>query len=134
MRRKILVSVFVLTLLPAMLYAGQVSGTIQGYSCVTQGKACPIGKEDPLVAIERVFVLKTSGQAFYFIPNVDRAVLARHLLEEVRVIGELNKKYKSITAKEIKAKRRGKWRIVWSIDWEKELQKKLGFDDPDISI
>ena len=76
--------------------ADTVEGSIQGFTCVTQGKVCPAGQEDPMAAAERVFVVLTKDNTYYFVPNVDRAVLARHLNERVKISGKINSKYNSI--------------------------------------
>ena len=65
-----------ISLMPALAMADAVVGTIQGFHCVTQGKVCPVGKEDPLAAVEKTFVLHVQGKDFYFVPNIDRAVLS----------------------------------------------------------
>ena len=86
-----------LALSPLAAFAGETTleGSIQGFTCVTQGKVCPVGKEDPLAGIERVFVLLIDDNNYYFVPNVDRAILARHINEKIRITGNLSDKYKS---------------------------------------
>jgi hypothetical protein len=103
--------------------AGAIEGTVQGFRCVTEGKVCPVGKEDPLAAVERVFVLHVTGKEYYFIPNVDRAVLARHINRPIKIEGSVDKEDKSIMAKEIYAKENGKWEEVWSKAMEDEMYR-----------
>ena len=102
---------------------GAVSGSIQGFMCVTQGKVCPIGKEDPMAAVENVFVLLVDAATgeYYFVPNVDRAVLARHINQNVKIDGTVNIKMKSIKASDIYVN--GK--KVWSANWEDELYNSV---------
>lgn len=116
-----------MSLVPLAGFAAQssVEGTIQGFNCVTQGITCPVGKEDPMAAVERVFVLLTDSDEFYFIPNVDRAVLARHINEKIRVVGELNTKYKSIQASYIQVMNKGGWKNTWGIQEEQDLLKEM---------
>jgi len=47
-----------------------------------------------------VFVLLVDAAKgdYYFVPNVDRGILARHINEQVRVDGVVNEKMKSIKA------------------------------------
>ncbi len=120
MRNKLsLVIPILLLLIPVISYAAPatIEGTIQGYNCVMQGKTCPIGSEDPLVQTENTFVLLTNdGKSFYFIPNVDRAVLARHVAEHVRVIGEVNKENNAIRANSIDTEKNGRWKTAWAKD------------------
>ncbi len=37
---------------PMMATAASLTGSIQGLACVTQGKVCPIGMEDPVIAAQ----------------------------------------------------------------------------------
>ena len=95
----LILSLVVLVILPSAALSGQVEGSIQGLTCVITGKVCPIGQEDPMAAAEKVFVILTKGNAYYFVPNVDRAVLARHINDRVRVTGDIGSKYNAISAK-----------------------------------
>lgn len=126
MRKLLPLIVFVAVLLPTLAFAAPVTveGSVQGYNCVTQGRTCPIGQEDPLAATESVFVVLTPENKYFFVPNVDRAVMSRHINEPVRVKGELNPQYSSIRATSLETQRGGQWRVVWS----PEMQK--GFFDP----
>ena len=125
MKKKLLLIMFALVLVPVLASAAQVEGTVQGYTCVTQGKVCPVGKEDPMVAVERVFVVLTAAGDYYFVPNVDRAVLARHIRKKVRVTGALNAKFKSITASKIERRYKGGWKVTWSPEMQRDIEKKL---------
>lgn len=102
-----------------------MEGTVLGFHCVMMGKTCPVGKEDPVVAAERVFVVVTSGGNYYFVPNLDRAILARHITEKVRVTGTINSKYKSIVADVFEVYKNGKWKTVWSKKMQEEFYKEL---------
>jgi hypothetical protein len=120
-----LVVFFVIATIPALAMAGAIEGTIQGFHCVTEGKVCPVGKEDPMAAVESVFVLHVKEKEFYFVPNVDRAVLARHLNRPVKIEGAVNRAMKSIQASKIYAKRNGNWRSVWSPLLEDDAYREL---------
>jgi hypothetical protein len=126
-KKWLFVAIFMgILLIPAMAIGATQTGTIQGFNCVTQGKLCPVGKEDPMAAAEKVFVLwNEKDKKFYFIPNVDRAVLARHLAEMVRVEGNMSDKYNAIYAQEIYAQEGKKWRKVWTLDWQDEIYKDV---------
>lgn len=108
---------------PVMAIGASLTGSIQGFNCVTQGKVCPIGMEDPVIAAENVFVLLVDAAKgdYYFVPNVDRAILARHINETVKIDGTVNAKMKSIKANEISVK--GK--KVWSIDLEDKIYQDI---------
>ncbi len=113
--------VFMLT--PMLAIGASVMGSVQGFTCVTQGKVCPIGMEDPVAAVENVFVLLVDAAKgdYYFVPNVDRAVMARYLNKEVKIDGTVNAKTKSIKATGITVG--GK--LVWSVDLENEIYRTL---------
>jgi len=105
--------------------ADTIEGSVQGFTCVTQGKVCPVGQEDPMAAAERVFVVLTKDNKYYFVPNVDRAVMARHLNERVKVIGKLNPKYNAIDASQIDAYENGKWNTAWTMKTQQEITNDL---------
>jgi len=117
--------IFVLVSLPAWAMAGPVEGSIQGLTCVTLGKLCPVDKEDPMIAAERIFVVLTKDNNYYFVPNLDRAILARHINQMVRVTGEISSKYKAIDAEKLEVFREDAWRTTWSSKWQEELYEWL---------
>jgi hypothetical protein len=85
-----------------------------------------VGKEDPMAAVERVFVLLAGNNDYYFVPNVDRAALARHFNERIKITGEFNSKYKSIQADKIEVMKNGKWETAWNPFDEQEILKTFG--------
>lgn len=124
MKKKwLFLSIFMgILLIPAIAISATQTGSIQGFNCVTQGKVCPVGKEDPMAAAEKVFVLwDAKGQKFYFVPNVDRAVLARHINQTVKIEGTMSDKYNAIHANEILVQEGKDWRKVWSADLQDEI-------------
>jgi hypothetical protein len=120
-----ILSALALLLVAAGVFAAQIQGSVQGFSCVTQDKTCPVDQEDPVIATERVFVVLTADGDYYFVPNLDRAIMARHLREEVRVTGEINEKYDSIQAKKFEVRQNGKWKVTWSKEMEEEWRRKM---------
>ena len=124
MKKKLMLIIFALVLLPVLAFAAQIEGTVQGYHCVTQGKICPVGQEDPLAALEQVFVVLTAKDGYYFVSNLDRAVLSRYINTKVRVTGNISAKFKAITAEKLEVSKKGGWVVTWS----KEMQKQLGMD------
>lgn len=124
--KKILVPMIiglVFMLVPVFAIGATLTGSIQGFNCVTQGKICPIGMEDPVIAVENVFVLLVDAakSEYYFVPNVDRGILARHINQTVAITGTVNSKMKSIKASEISVA--GK--KVWSVDLEDAIYKDI---------
>ena len=118
--------VFMLT--PILAIGASVTGSVQGFMCVTQGKVCPIGQEDNVAAVENVFVLLVDAAkgSYYFAPNVDRAVMARHINQQIKIEGTVNEKTKSIKASAIYAGDKK----VWSVDLEDDIYKSLLGDLP----
>ena len=108
---------------PVMAIGASLTGSIQGFNCVTQGKVCPIGMEDPVIAAENVFVLLVDAAKgeYYFVPNVDRGIMARHINEQVKIDGTVNAKMKSIKATDIYVK--GK--KVWDVNLEDKIYKDI---------
>lgn len=129
--KKILLFVLAVSMLAvtpfAAVAADSVEGSVQGYQCVTQGITCPVGQEDPMAAVERVFVVLSSEKMgkYYFVPNVDRAVMARHINERVKVTGKMNEKFNSISAKEIEVYKNGTWVTVWTKKLEDNILRKI---------
>jgi len=114
-----------LILLPGLAGAGTVEGSIQGFTCVTMGKVCPVGKEDPLIAHEKTFGVYTHDNEFYFVPNMDRAVLSRYINNRVKVTGTVNKQYKSVNAENLQVFKEGKWETPWSIQLEEAIKVQI---------
>ena len=116
---------FMLVLLPGLAAAGTVEGSIQGFTCVTMGKVCPVGKEDPLIAHEKTFGVYTHDNEFYFVPNLDRAVLSRYINKRVKVTGDINKQYKSVNAQNLQVFKDGQWETPWSIQLEEAIKIQI---------
>lgn len=104
-----------------------IEGTVSGYTCVVLGKACPVDKEDPIIAMEKVFVVVKADGSYFQAPNIDRAVLARHITEKVRLTGKLDEKYKAVQASSLETYVASKdnWKVVWSLAMEDEARKML---------
>ena len=106
--------------------AETLEGTVQGFNCVTNGKTCPVGKEDPVIATERIFVLFMGDGTYYFVPNLDRAILARHIARPVRISGEVNPKYRSIQAESLEVMSDNAWRVAWSEEMQRDVSRSFG--------
>jgi hypothetical protein len=90
-----------------------------------QGKLCPVDNQDPHIAAETNFVVVTGSDSYFLIPNVDRAILARHLMSKVRVSGETSSKYKSIKADRFEVQVNGKWKTAWTQEMEDRARREL---------
>lgn len=110
----------------AMAKDTTIQGTVSGYMCVVLGKACPVDREDPVIAAERLFVVAAPDGSYYMIPNLDRAILARHLTEKVRVTGNLDEKYRSMKADKLEVYQGAdKWKTVWDLAMQHEEERRL---------
>ncbi len=98
-----------------------ITGKIIGFTCFTQGYTCPIDKKDPMVSLEKDFVLVTPEETYYFLINIGMGLKAKYALETVTVTGEINEKYRSIKVDTFEAG--GK--VVWSQEMEDELNRQL---------
>ncbi len=125
-----LIVFFVVCVVPAMAIGASLEGTIQGFNCVTQGKACPDCAEDPLVITESAFVLQTQGSEYFFLPNIDRALLTKQLNKRVKVEGDRKSEFNSIKAKDLYVKVDSKWKKVWSSNRRDDIYRSWdGFNN-----
>jgi hypothetical protein len=100
---------------------GTVEGTVEGLNCVVYGKICPMDNADPHVAAENIFVvLSQDHKSYYFVPNIQRAILARMLGEKVRVTGEKIMDHNTVMASKIEVETGGKYKVKWSQKMENE--------------
>ena len=128
MKKTFLLSIICVLLLSiAMMASGaekmsSVKGSIQSFDCIMEHKMCPIGQEDVVAASDEVLVLLVNPEKadYYVIPNVNQKVLARHLNEEVTLVGYLDEKHNSIWAEEIY---KGK-KLVWGKKMQREYHHK----------
>ena len=119
--------VLALVMVPMTAWAsGSVEGTVQGFNCVMQGRICPVGAEDPMAAVEDVFVIFTKDGKYFFVPNLDRAVMARHINQMVKITGTISDKFPSITASQLDVMVKGAWKTAWSTAMEAEIGGKYG--------
>jgi hypothetical protein len=124
----------VILLIPAIAMADGVVGSIQGFRCVTQGKVCAVGAEDPMAAVENVFVLFVKVGDFYFLPPVPKAVLTRFINVMVKVEGKVSvfeKGHQSIDASNMyKKDKDGNWKKVWSSNPNDPIYNQITMGTP----
>ena len=120
--------IFALSLFSVSAFAASVEGSVQGFTCVTQGKVCPVGQEDPVIAAENVFVVLTASKEFYFVPNLDRGIMARHINEKVKVDGKLSDTYNAITADTLYTWVNGNWNKTWDLKMQQMINEDLGIE------
>jgi hypothetical protein len=87
----ICLSVLILIVSPISAYGEQVKleGEIRGAKCTHFQVECY--NDDNHIALEPDFVLVVPNGDYYFMPNLARAVKARHAYKKVRIHGELRK-------------------------------------------
>jgi hypothetical protein len=120
-----LLGVLALLLVPVLANAEMmtVTGKVTGLTCLVQGFICPVDKADPMINLEKDFVVVTASGDYYFMSNIGLGLKGKYALDTIEVAGDVNKKYKSIHVKTIKYK--GK--VVWSEAMEMEMEKKFPF-------
>ena len=101
-----------------------ITGTLTGFNCFVQGYTCPIDKKDPMLGLEKDFVLVTSEGNHYFLTNLGLGLKASHALETVTVTGDVNERYKTIKVNEFEVG--GK--VVWSQKMQDEMLDELGLE------
>jgi hypothetical protein len=106
--------------------AETIEGKMNGLHCAQEGIICPFDDLDAVIALESDFVVTQPDGTFYAIPNMDRAVKARYILQNVRVTGKVHPRYKSITAEtfEVEKEDGSGFRTAWSPD----LQRRVYWD------
>jgi hypothetical protein len=99
-----------------------LTGSIQSYDCVFIKEVCPIGMEDAMAGVANALVLLVDPITadYYTMPNVDKSVLARHINEQVKVVGYVDKKHYSIWTEEIYVGTK----MVWSTQMQADLRIK----------
>jgi len=108
-------------LIPLVVNADTIKGKLEGLTCLLKGYMCPIDKADPMINLEKDFVLVTADGKYYYLSNIGLGLKARHALEVVEATGKINPKYNSMTVEKLSVG--GK--EVWSKAAEEEMMKTL---------
>ena len=111
----------VFLLIPLVVNAETIKGKMEGLSCLLKGYLCPIDKADPMINLEKDFVVVTADGKYYYLSNIGVGLKARHALEVVEATGKVNEKYKSMTVETLSVG--GK--VVWSKKAQDEMMKQL---------
>jgi hypothetical protein len=120
-----LLGVLAMLLVPVLANAETmtVTGKVTGLTCLVQGFICPLDKADPMINLEKDFVVVTASGEYYFLSNIGLGIKGKYALETIEVTGNVNPKYKSIEVKTIKFK--GK--VVWSKEMEDQMEKQFPY-------
>jgi hypothetical protein len=117
----IVLAVCAVLIVPVTAVAGTdvktLQGTIQGALCVLEGKTCPPDDLDAHLIIENNFVLLAADGKYFYLPNLNRNVLARYVGKDVQITGKV--KDESIIVKKLEVKDGGKYKLVWTIEKQK---------------
>jgi len=111
----------VFLLIPLVVNAETIKGKLEGLTCLLKGYICPLDKADPMINLEKDFVVVTADGKYYYLSNIGLGLKARHALEVVEVTGEINEKYKSMTVDTLSVG--GK--VTWSKKAEEEMMKMI---------
>ena len=108
-----------------------LDGWMQGFNCVRHGHRCPIDGLDPHLMFEPDFVLLLDDGNYFLMPNIARIVKAKYVHKAIRVVGDVNPKYKSIDVDELQVKDGNSFKTVWSKEmmmkeWEKRREEFYG--------
>ena len=108
---------FTMALFATMVSAGEkveLEGIIQGAKCTHYEVEC--FNDDNHIALEPDFVLVIPSGEYYFMPNLNRSVKARHAYKNVRVHGELRRQELWVDRLvDIDEKKGGRAKTTW--DW-----------------
>ena len=111
----------VFLLIPLVVNADTIKGKMEGLSCLLKGYLCPLDKADPMINLEKDFVVVTADGKYYYLSNLGLGLKARHALEVVEATGKVNEKYKSMTVDTLSVG--GK--VVWSQKAQDEMMRQL---------
>ena len=108
---------FTMALSATLVSAGEkveLEGIIQGAKCTHYQVEC--FNDDNHIALEPDFVLVIPSGEYYFMPNLNRSVKARHAYKNVRVHGELRRQELWVDKMvDIDKKKGGRAKTTW--DW-----------------
>jgi hypothetical protein len=102
-------------------------GTVQGFTCLIQGKMCPLDRKDPVAAAEKLFVVAAMDKSYVIVSNMDRTILAKYMLAKVKLTGKKHSKYNAFKADSFEVYQNGKWRTVWTLEMQKEAFEELSY-------
>ncbi len=125
MKKIVTVSIFILlsALLSSAALAATIEGSVQGFTCVTNSKLCPVDKDDPLIKMENVFVVLTNSNRYYFVPNIKRDVMASFINQRCKITGKMSMTYNSIIADELYTWQDNGWKLILHVNGNRSQQR-----------
>lgn len=92
----VMLVVLSLLMIPMTASAETFKGKLEGITCLLKGYMCPVDKADPMIALEKDFVLVTADGKYFYLPNIGLGLKGKYALETVEVSGKMNPKYNTI--------------------------------------
>ena len=117
----VLLVVLSLLVIPLTANADTIKGKLEGVTCLLKGYICPIDKADPMINLEKDFVVVTADGKYYYLSNIGLGLKGKYALEVVEATGKINEKYKSMTVDTLTVK--GK--VVYSKKAEEEMMRTI---------
>ncbi len=107
-----------------------IEGSIQGLLCALNKKACPVGAEDIVAAIEQNFVLVDAQGNWYAISNIGQQWISRLLGKKVKVEGDLADSSRSIKVNKAWMEEDGKWKLIYSPEILRKVLEQMEWNYP----
>ena len=122
---KQLIKTLALTCIMAALFATPgfaetFEGTIQGANCFINGINCAEDKKDPLLCMERNFILVTADNEYFFLSNLVRSLTKRCYKQNVKVTGKRNGH--AIEVDTLDLETGNEYRCIWDRDEVERLR------------
>ena len=120
-KQMLLLVVLSILVIPLTANADTIKGKLEGISCLLKGYICPIDKADPMINLERDFVVVTADGKYYYLSNIGLGLKGKYALEVVEATGTVNPKYMSMDVDTLSVK--GK--VVFSKKAQEEMMRTL---------
>jgi hypothetical protein len=111
----------VFLLIPLVVNADTIKGKMEGLTCLLKGYICPLDKADPMINLEKDFVVVTADSKYYYLSNIGLGLKAKYALEVVEATGKINEKYMSMNVDTLRVG----GQVVWSKAAEEEMMRTL---------
>jgi hypothetical protein len=111
----------VFLLIPLVVNADTIKGKMEGLTCLLKGYICPLDKADPMINLEKDFVVVTADGKYYYLSNIGLGLKAKYALEVVEATGKINEKYMSMNVDTLRVG----GQVVWSKAAEEEMMRTL---------
>jgi len=110
-------------LLSSTALAATIEGSVQGFTCVREGRLCPLDRDDPMIKMENVFVVQTASKGYYFVPNISRDTMALLLNQKCKIKGKMSGKHNYIIANAVYTWKDGRWHPTLNMNNSHDKQR-----------